>query len=185
MKHAGFRSLVAAVMFVAASAALAQSDQDRRFADAMTMHHRDGIEMARLAVEKAVHEELRALAQKMIDEQERDIQEMQSLRGTDPQTPMDVMMKMPGMMPEEEMKRDMARLRAATGNAFDIAFTEVMPKHHEGAIAMANDEVRDGQLEAMKNVARRIAQMQREERTQMLAMHERYSAEGRTRLLKE
>lgn len=170
---------------VTAHPALAQSDQDRRFADAMTKHHRDGIEMARMAVEKAVHEELRALARKMIDEEQRDIDEMQSLRGSDPQTPMDVIMKMPGMMPEVEMERDMARLRAATGNAFDIAFTEVMPKHHQGGITMANDEVRDGQLEAMKNVARRIASSQSEERAQMLAMHERYSAEGRTRLLKE
>ena len=181
---------LAAIMLFLMSAfvvvpAAAQSDQDRRFADAMTMHHRDGIEMARLAVDKAVHEELRSLAQKMIDDQRRDIEEMQSLRGGDPQTPMDEMMKMPGMMPESEMKGDMARLEAATGNAFDVAFTEVMQKHHQGAITMSNDEVRDGQLEAMKNVARRIARMQSEERTQLLSMHERYSAEGRTRLSKE
>ena len=36
---------------------------------AMIMHHRDGIEMSRMAVQKAQHAELRELAQKMIDGQ--------------------------------------------------------------------------------------------------------------------
>lgn len=148
---------------------------DRMFADTMTMHHRDGIKMARMAVEKAQSAELRAMAQKMIADQERQIGQMQSLRGSGPMTTMAEMQRMPGMMPESEMQRDMARLEAATGMAFDLAFTEVMPKHHQGAVVMSQDEIRNGSNDGLQAIAREIADMQSRERQQMLAMHDNMS----------
>src|SRR6185436_858041 len=42
---------------------------------------------------------------------------------------------MPGMLTPEEM----ARLAAATGEAFDRLFLEFMIKHHEGALTMVKD----------------------------------------------
>lgn len=159
-----------------AGTALAQSDHDRRFADSMTKHHRDGIEMARLSVQKSASEELRTMARKMIEDQQRDIDRMQALRGSDPQTPMERIEQMPGMMPAAEMQRDLARLQSVTGREFDIAFTEIMPKHHAGAITMSEDEIRNGELAAMKDVAREIATKQSEERSRMLAMHEQWTA---------
>lgn len=148
---------------------------DRMFADTMTKHHRDGIEMARLAVDKAQSAELRSMAQKMIAEQERQIGQMQSLRGDGPMTTHEQMQRMPGMMPESEMQRDMARLRDATGVAFDLAFTEVMPKHHQGGVVLAQDEIRNGSNDGLQAVAREIADMQSRERQQMLAMHDNMS----------
>lgn len=146
-------------------------DHDVMFADGMTKHHRDGIKMAQMAVEKAESAELRAMAQKMIDDQTRQIDEMQRLRGEAPMTPMAEMMKMPGMMPESKMKQDMARLEAASGRKFDVAFTEIMPKHHEGAIKMSKHEFANGDNGGLRAIAQEIADKQSRERKQLVAMH--------------
>lgn len=165
----------AAVAFASvllATAAFAQTNVDRMFADTMTKHHEDGIKMAQMAVDKAESAELRSMAQKMIDDQRREIDQLQSLRGEGPMTPMAEMMKMPGMMPESQMQRDMARLESATGHDFDLAFTEVMPKHHQGAITMSNHELQNGSNAGLKELARTIADKQARERQQLMAMHE-------------
>lgn len=146
-------------------------NHDVMFADTMTKHHRDGIKMAEMAVAKAENAELRSMAQKMIDDQQREIADMQRLRGDAPMTPMGEMMKMEGMMSESEMKADMARLEAATGHAFDVAFTEIMPKHHEGAIKMAKHELAKGTNAELKGIAQEIADKQTREREQLMAMH--------------
>lgn len=148
------------------------ADHDRMFADAMSMHHEDGIKMARMAVEKAQSAELRSMAQKMIDDQSREITEMQSLRGDGPRTTMEEMQKMPGMMPEAQMQRDMARLEAAQGHEFDLAFTEIMPKHHQSAVTMARDHRPKMKNAGLKEIASNIIEKQTEERKRLLVMHE-------------
>lgn len=172
----------AGVTLLLAGAALAQSHHDKRFADAMTRHHRDGIKMSQMAVEKAVSADLRAMAQAMIDDQQKDIEKMQAARGNGGEITMEMIMSMPGMMPEAEMARDMARLESASGTAFDIAFSEIMARHHEGAVTMAQNEIEMGSSEAMIAIARDIATRQAEERTQLLAMHARL-APARTETL--
>lgn len=147
------------------------SAHDRMFADSMTRHHQDGIRMAQMAVQKAQNSDLRTMAQRMVDEQALDIGEMQSLRGDGPQTTMDEMQTMPGMMSESQMQADMARLDAAQGADFDATFTEIMPKHHQGAITMAKHELGMGLNMGLKAIARRIIEGQAKERTQLLAMH--------------
>lgn len=148
------------------------ANHDRMFADAMSKHHEDGIKMARMAVDKAERAELRSMAQKMIDDQSREISEMQSLRGNGPMTTMEEMRKMPGMMPESQMQRDMARLEAAQGHQFDLAFTEIMPKHHESAVTMARDHRPKMKNAGLKAIASNIIEKQTEERNRLLAMHE-------------
>lgn len=150
----------------------AGADHDRMFADAMAAHHRDGVVMAKLAVDKAQSAELRAMAQAMIDVQTREIEQMQSLRGDGaPMDMSDMAMEMPGMMSEAEMRSDMERLEKATGDAFDVAFTEIMAKHHQGAITMATHELENGSSEPMKEIARNIVTQQTAERDRLLAMH--------------
>jgi uncharacterized protein (DUF305 family) len=157
-------------------------DHDVMFADGMTKHHRDGIKMAQMAVEKAQSAELRSMAQKMIDDQTREIDEMQRLRGAAPMTPMAEMMKMPGMMAESKMQQDMARLEAATGQTFDVAFTEIMPKHHDGAIKMSKHELANGDNSGLRTIAQQIAEKQSRERDQLVAIHRSLSG-GETRAM--
>ncbi len=189
------RYLAPLLMCLFATAAFAQpNEHDRMFADAMSMHHEDGIKMARLALEKAQNAELRSMAQKMIDDQSREISEMQSLRGDGPRTTMEEMQKMPGMMPQSEMQRDMARLEAAQGHEFDLAFTEIMPKHHQSAVTMARDHRPKMQNAGLKEIASNVIQKQTAERQRLLAMHESIgdghasmtsSASGRQRMAKD
>jgi uncharacterized protein (DUF305 family) len=153
-------------------------DHDVMFADGMTNHHRDGIKMAQMAVEKAQNAELRAMAQTMIDDQQREISEMQRLRGDAPVTPMGEMMKMPGMMSESKMQQDMARLEASTGTAFDVAFTEIMPKHHEGAIKMSKHELANGDNQGLRAIAEQIADKQTQEREQLAAIRRALTDNG-------
>lgn len=53
---------------------------DQAFIDMMVPHHQQGIAMAQQAVAKATHPEIRQLAQKMINEQGRDVAEMKGWR---------------------------------------------------------------------------------------------------------
>lgn len=163
---------IAGLTFLFAGVLVAQSEQDRKFADAMIMHHQDGIKMAQMAIEKALNAELRSMARKMIDDQQSEIQRMQSLRGAGPQTPMEEIHQMPGMMPMSEMQKDMEMLQSARGREFDATFAKTMAKHHEGAIRMANDEVQNGSLAGMKEIAQGLATKQTEERERLMAMHE-------------
>ena len=61
---------------------------------------------------------------------------------------------------------------AATGHEFDIAWTEIVAKHHAGAIRMSNDQIRNGANAGLKEIAREIRDKQTRERKQLLAKHE-------------
>lgn len=107
---------------------------------------------------------------------------------------MEEMQKMSGMMPESQMRRDMARLEAAQGQEFDLAFTEILPKHHQSAVAMARDHRPKMQNAGLKETASNIIAKQTEERKRLLAMHEAmedenacmtWSSSGRQRRAKD
>lgn len=56
-----------------------QGDEfDKAFLSDMTMHHQSAVEMAQIALENAKHQEIKDMAQKMIDSQKEEIQQMQS-----------------------------------------------------------------------------------------------------------
>jgi uncharacterized protein (DUF305 family) len=59
---------------------LVEADFDRAFIDAMIPHHQSAIEAATLALESAGRQEIRDLAQAIIDAQQREIDEMTSWR---------------------------------------------------------------------------------------------------------
>ncbi|MEF2547097.1 DUF305 domain-containing protein [Aurantimonas sp. E1-2-R+4] len=53
-------------------------DADTDFAKMMIPHHQSAIEMAKVELENGKDEELKALAQKMIDDQEKEIEQLQT-----------------------------------------------------------------------------------------------------------
>ena len=67
--------------------------------------------------------------------------------------------QMPGMLTPDEM----TRLAEAHGPAFDRLFLEGMIKHHQGAVAMAEDEVANGQNPQAKQLAQDIVTSQQAE----------------------
>jgi len=100
------------------------------FMTGMIDHHQMAIEMAEICLAKAVHEELRSMCQNIIATQSAEIQEMQSW-----------LQQWYGITYEPTMKpgdqKMLERLASLSGPEFEIAFMEMMIKHHEGAIKEA------------------------------------------------
>ena len=74
-------------------------------------------------------------------------------------------MAMPGMMDRGEMDE----LEGLKGARFDLAFIDMMTRHHQGAIEMANTELRDGSLSEVKQLAQQIITTQQREVRQLAA----------------
>jgi uncharacterized protein (DUF305 family) len=73
---------------------------------------------------------------------------------------------MPGMATETEL----AQLRGATGTAFDVLFLQLMTRHHQGGLEMAQYGEEHASLPAVRSLARSIAQSQTAETTTMEQM---------------
>jgi uncharacterized protein (DUF305 family) len=148
------------------------------FAQGMIPHHGQAVQMADMALEISTNPTTRALAQKIKAAQDPEIVTMEGwLRSwnqpvPDRNKPMDHGsgsmggMPMAGMMSES----DMARLRTATGAAFDRMFFEMMIRHHQGAIEMANQELAQGKYPAAKDLAQAIIAAQQTEINEMNAL---------------
>lgn len=144
---------------------------DVRFLDTMSDHHRDGIAMMKMAVQKAHKEEIKQMAQKGIDDQATEITQMQKVRselgGNQPTAP-DT--SLPGMMPESKMENDMEKLEAASGTHFDQHFLEIMSEHHQGAVEMSDDALENASSSEVKKFAQEIHDKQKSEIEMMQAM---------------
>jgi uncharacterized protein (DUF305 family) len=110
----------------------------------MIDHHAMAVMMAEMCVEKAVHDELRRLCEGIIAAQSREIRQMQSW-----------LRQWYGVTYEPRMSRgamkQMEGLASLSGAAFEIAFMEMMIKHHAKAVKegeqcvnrVFHDELRD------------------------------------------
>jgi len=153
-----------------APAEAAPNDADVSFTQNMIPHHQQAIEMAKLVDSRTDRPELHKLANSIVSSQRQEITQMQSrLRSWGkPAAPAgghgghgDT--EMPGRMSEA----DMSRLMAATGTEFDLAFVEMMAAHHQGAIDMANTELKDGSLPEVTRLAEQIIDTQQDEIDQL------------------
>jgi uncharacterized protein (DUF305 family) len=97
------------------------------FMQDMIDHHAMAIMMAEMCVEKAVHEELRQLCEDIIAAQSAEIQQMQGW-----------LQEWYGISYAPEMTpgamKQMEKLAALSGAQFEIAFMEMMIKHHAKAV---------------------------------------------------
>ncbi|MFB8244000.1 DUF305 domain-containing protein [Streptomyces sp. NPDC055952] len=158
----------------AASAAASQGQHntaDVAFAAGMIPHHRQAVEMADLAPERAQSAEVKKLAADIKKAQDPEIRTLSGwLASWGEKVPgegaMDHSMhggESGGMMTMQEMDQ----LEKASGKAFDTAFMEMMIKHHEGAVEMAETEQADGAYAPAKKMAGQIITSQSAEIEQM------------------
>lgn len=145
----------------------ASAPYDLQFLDTMIAHHQGAIDMARPAETKAQHKELKAMAQNVIRDQEREIAEMKRYREQwFSGRPAAINMEMAGM--RDSMKgMDMNKLNAATGNEFDVMFLEQMTPHHAGAVVMAKEALQRAEHPEIKTLAQTIIREQEKEIRQM------------------
>lgn len=149
------------------------------FAKAMIPHHEQAVEMATIALDPGVGASpdvvdlatrIQAAQQPEIDlmtswltawgEEPHDMNDMENM---DDMADMD---GMEGMMSAD----DMAAMSVMSGPAFDTRWAEMMIRHHEGAVAMADDVKTSGQNADVMVLADEIITAQQAEIAEMQAL---------------
>jgi uncharacterized protein (DUF305 family) len=150
---------------------------DVAFATGMIPHHGQAITMAEMATSQATNPQVKSLAAAIKAAQGPEIATMSAwLTGWGQPVPattggpdmsgMDTGMSrmdgtggMVGMMTTQEMQQ----LTAATGAAFDRMWLQMMIRHHQGAVTMAQTELATGQNGDAKQLAQQIIDAQNKE----------------------
>ena len=150
----------------AAPSAEAHNDADVTFAQQMIPHHTQAVEMSdTLLAKQGIDPRVIELANQIKAAQGPEIQQMQGWLtqwGTPSMPPMSGhgdMPRMSGMMSEQ----DMSALKDAQGGDAGKLFLTQMIAHHEGAITMAQSEIKDGQYPPAVEMARAIVTTQQQE----------------------
>ncbi|MEU9896027.1 DUF305 domain-containing protein [Streptomyces phaeochromogenes] len=151
------------------------NDADVDFSKEMIQHHRQAVDMAELAADRASSQEVKDLATKVKGAQDPEIKTMSSWLtswGEDVPEEMsgamdhDMSSAMPGMM----SGTDMDKLEKASGAEFDTMFLTMMVEHHEGAVEMAETEQADGKYGPATKLADDVVTAQTAEIKQMNKM---------------
>jgi uncharacterized protein (DUF305 family) len=137
---------------------------DQSYIRRMAAHHRQGVEVAEIGADKAADPHLRALARMMIAGQNGEIAILAQwwrswFTGELPDATGDEHHTMPGMLADGQI----VRLRGTQGEAFDRLFVALMSTHHEGAIEMAYDALRNASDPRLKIISYSIGYEQRGE----------------------
>ncbi|MYX95757.1 DUF305 domain-containing protein [Streptomyces sp. SID486] len=149
--------------------------QDVAFAQGMIPHHRQALEMAELAADRASSARVKDLAARIEKAQDPEIRTMTGwLKAWGEKTPapgtdhtghtgMSGMAGMSGMMSDA----DMDALRKADGKDFDTRFLALMVRHHQGAVEMAATEKDKGRSGTAKDMADAVVTAQSAEIKEM------------------
>ncbi|WP_030544202.1 DUF305 domain-containing protein [Streptomyces albus] len=121
---------------------------DVRFVRMMIVHHRQALDMAALAKEHADSGSVRRIARRIAAAQGPEIGALEGWldRRGEPSEEKEghghghEHASMPGMATEAELDR----LAAARGHAFDELFVKLMITHHQGAVTMATEVLKEG-----------------------------------------
>ena len=107
--------------------------------------------MAELAQDKAATEDLKSMAAQMVKGESQTVGTLQGWLKTwgKPASGDMAVMTMPGAMTD----KDMDMLKSMSGMDFDMMFAQMMVKHHEGSIQMAQDEQAKGASAEAKAMA--------------------------------
>lgn len=146
---------------------------DVQFLDTMSQHHRDGIKMMDMALDKAQSQQIKDKAQMMRDDQQKEIPELKSMRDQiESNAPEAVNRQLPGMMSKEKMEKEMQKLESLSGSTFDHTFLDNVIKHHQGAIDMSKAELKSGKSQDVKDKAQEIIDKQTKEAAELKQMRD-------------
>ena len=163
----------------------AHNAADVTFLTQMISHHQEAIEMSDLVLAEPAatsggEAEVRVIAQQIRDAQAPEVAQMKawlkewgavaesdsSMDGMDMTGGSPSESGMNGMMTEDQTKQ----LSAATGADLDRLYLELMIAHHEGAIEMAQTELKEGKNPAALKLAQGVIDTQQAEIEQMQAL---------------
>jgi uncharacterized protein (DUF305 family) len=168
MHHSGMQS----------SPNAASQPYDLQFIDTMTHHHQGAIEMAEMALKKSQNPELKTFAQKIIDDQKKEISQMKDWREKwYAGKPAAMNMEMPGMGDSMKMMmgEGLKKMEAMSGKDFDVHFLDMMTPHHAGAVTMAQEALQRAEHPEIKTLANQIIREQEKEIKQMADWKSKWS----------
>ena len=150
------------------------NNADVSFNRMMMAHHQQAVAMSGLIEGRTDNADIIELGKKIAKAQSREIEQMSARLaawGEDPTAPSvhephdghqghgDSPQDMEGMLSDEAMQK----LAETEGPEFDRLFLEGMIEHHQGAIVMAEDVIRDGENEQTRKLAEGIVDAQKTE----------------------
>jgi len=165
--------VVIAIAATSASAATV-TKTDEGFARLMPMHHSMAIQMAQMATDEAEHKAIRTTARNIIKSQRREVEQLMKIAerlgippsATHGHTQMMEDLDALGLtMAEAGMNMKMDGLMDA--DPFDRRFIDMMIPHHQGAIRMAQAELKRGKSSELREIARDVVTAQTKEIRQM------------------
>jgi uncharacterized protein (DUF305 family) len=135
------------------------SNPDQDFAKMMKVHHMGAVEMVNLELEKGTDPQMKAMAQKMQEEQQKEIEELNkqinegaAVNGGD------------AFHKEVTMQMNAMRMGTDHSSSIDKQFAEMMIPHHQGAIDMSKSYLKNGaKNETLKTMANKIIADQQKE----------------------
>ena len=142
---------------------------DAKFLDQFSEHHGDAIKMGEMATSKAANPEVKKIAEKMVSDQTEEIKKMKEWREKISSAP-----PIASSMP----KMDMSSLNQKNGRDFDIAFLDMMAKHHQQGVSMAKEASAKLSNPEVKTFAKNAAEKQDHERQKLLKMKKSESSDG-------
>ena len=153
------------------------NDADVRFLQAMTRHHQQAIDAAKLVTGRTDRSQLITLADTITASQAAEIQTMRGWlqRWKQP------MPATEGMAHEVEhgwemmSKGQLDWLATLDGREFDVGFTTSMKTHHLGAIKMASSILQEGRSPEVRMVTTKISTAQQDEVDQLTRWHDAWS----------
>lgn len=158
-------ALAATILLSSCASDSDHNDADVGFAQQMVPHHEQALEMTQLVDDADASPEVVELAAQIEKAQGPEIKTMNGWLedwGAEPDAMhegMDHGDMGEGMMSEAQM----ADLEKATGPEFDRIFLTLMIEHHEGAVTMAEREIRDGENTDAIDLAKAISSGQKKE----------------------
>ncbi|MFT4245544.1 MAG: DUF305 domain-containing protein [Micrococcaceae bacterium] len=161
-------------------AALHGDAYDKSFIENMIIHHEGAVDMAKLALTKAQHQEIKDMANNIISTQTNEITQMQSwqkewgYKSSSAESPNghDSHANHGGSSEESSdmsghMQSMMTDLQDKSGADFDQEFLSQMIVHHQGAIDMAAPGAQNAKHQQVKDLTKQIVQDQSKEIRQM------------------
>ena len=150
------------------------NDADVEFLQQMIPHHEQATEMAELVSDRTDRAELVDFADKIVSDQTTEMEEMRALLSAagaeETVGGHGEMGGMSGQMDESEM----ADLEGLKGDEFDLAFLDMMTRHHQGAVEMAETAAAEGENPEVTQLAANIIKAQRAEIEQMADWQEEW-----------
>ncbi len=139
--------------------ATSNAPYDAQFIDSMIEHHSGAITMAQDALKQSERPEIKQLAETIIRDQEKEVEQMRTWR----------QQWYPDLAPTGGMGMDMGDMTVGgdASQPYDQRFITAMIAHHNGAISMARDAQQNAERQEIKDLAGLIITAQEAEIQQM------------------